>query len=147
MTRRSMLDAGLALGLLLLVCAQPAAAGRFIEQRVTSSDRGMNLLVRAWAEGDGAKVEFTRSDSEVMPAGSYLVTADRGETVFLVRPAEETYSVWDIDAVFATLSQVLEGAEGVVELDFKDPEAEDLGSEPGDELLGFDTIRRSWRTA
>jgi len=126
--------------------AGPLAAGHYLEQKVSSSDNGMNMEVRAWADGESAKVEFTRSDSEFIPSGSYLLTTDGGQTVYLVDPAARTYSVWDMDALFATLGQALEAAQGVVELDFKDVMAEDLGSESGGEMLGYDTTKKSWRT-
>jgi hypothetical protein len=107
----------------------------------------MNMKVRAWTEGMNGKVEFAKSDSSFMPSGSYLLTHDGGKIVHLVDPAKQTYSVWDMDALFATLGQVLEGAEGVVELKFKDAESEDLGTEPGGQILGIDTTKKSWRTA
>jgi hypothetical protein len=78
------------------------------------------MEVRAWAEGEYGKVEFTRSDSDLIPAGSHLLTRDGGQTVYQIDPAARTYSVWDMEALFASLGQALKGAEGVVELDFKD---------------------------
>ena len=124
----------------------PASAGHYIEQTVSSSQNGMNMEVRAWADGESARVEFTQSDSGLIPAGSYLLTRDGGLTVHLIDPAEQTFSVWDMEALFATLGQALQGAEGVVELDFKDVRSEDLGSEPGGELLGYGTTKESWHT-
>lgn len=125
----------------------PLAAGHYLEQRVTSSDAGMNMEVRAWSDGDHGRVEFASSDSEYLPRGSYLLTRDRGHTVFLIDPAKRTYAVWDIDALFATLGQVLDSAQGIVELDFSDVEAEDLGDEAGGTLLGHATTKKTWRTA
>lgn len=138
----------LTLALTLAISAAPAAAGLYLEQSVTSSGQGqgMTMNVRAWAEGDSVKVEYTSSDSPVMPEDSYLLTNDGGETVYLVRPADGTYSKFDMNQLLATVGQLSEATGGMVKIDFKDPKTESLDSGDGGEILGYDTTRRSWRT-
>jgi len=146
MRQRSMAGKWSAMAAAWLVVVAPVSAGKYIEQTVSSSQGGMNMEVRAWTDGENGKVEFTRSDSDLIPAGSYLLTSDGGQTVHLIDPAAQTFSVWDMEALFASLGQALKGAEGVIDLDFNDVHSEDLGSEPGGEMLGFDTTKESWST-
>jgi hypothetical protein len=129
--------------------AAPASAALFIKQRVTSSGQGqgMQMDIEAWAENGMARIVYLSSNNAIMPAGSYLLTRDGGQTVYLVNPEEQTYSVWDLDQVFAFLGQMAEATGGMMQIDFKDPESEVLGSEPGGELLGYDTTHRTWRSA
>ena len=147
MQRRSIAVNWVAVPLALLGLVDVATAGTYVEQTVSSSGGGINTKSRGWVDGDNGKLEFTKSDSEVMPKGSYLLTNDGGETAYLINPKEKTISLWDLDAIFAALGEFTKEAEGVVDIDFKDPEAEELGSEPGGELLGMNTTKRSWRTA
>ncbi len=138
---------GILAAILLFAGFDQATAGTYVEQKVSSSQNGMNLKVQAWMEGNSGKVEFVKSDSDTMPKGSYLLTHDGGETVYLINPKKKTYSLWDTDALFATLGAMTKDAEGIIDIDFKDAEAEDLGTEPGGQLLGIDTTKKSWRTA
>ena len=146
MEKRFPLFTGVLIILFLIQGSGLALAGTYVEQKVSSSTRGMNLNVNAWMDGDNGKVLFAKSDSDVTPKGSYLLTHDAGETVHLINPKKKTYAKWDMDAVFATLGQVMKDAEGVVDIVFKDATAEDLGTEPGGQILGVDTIKKSWRT-
>jgi len=132
----------------LLAAATPAAAGLYIEQTVSSTGQGqgMDMNVRAWAEDGQVKIEYLDSNNPIMPAGSYLLTTDGGQTVYLINPEEETYSVWDLNQVFAFLGQMSEATGGMMTIDFKDPMSESLGSEPGPTMLGYDTTRRTWRS-
>lgn len=133
----------------LLAAASAGAAGLYAEQTMTSTGdgQGMNMKVRAWADGDLARVEYQESDNPILPVGSYLLTRDGGQTVYLVNPQQQTYSVWDMDQLFAMFGQMSEMTGGMVDIDVHDPEAETLASEPGGELLGYDTMHHSWRTA
>jgi hypothetical protein len=132
----------------LVAAATPAAAGLYVEQTVTSTGQGqgMDMNVRAWAEDGRVKVEYLDSNNPIMPAGSYLLTTDGGQTVYLVNPEEQTYSVWDMNQVFAFLGQMSEATGGMMTIDFKDPMSESLGSEPGGTILGYDTTHRTWRS-
>lgn len=138
----------LILALALLIATAPAAAGIYLEQTVTSSDQGqgMALDVRAWAEGENVKVEYSDSNNPVLPQGSYLLTNDGGETVYLVRPADGTYSVFDMNQLLATVGQLSEATGGMMKIDFRDANTERLDSGDGGEILGYDTTRRAWRT-
>lgn len=132
----------------LLAAAAPAFAGLYVEQTVTSTGegQGMDMRVRGWADDGKVKVEYLDSNNPIMPAGSYLLTTDGGQTVYLVNPEEQTYSTWDMNQVFAFLGQMSQATGGMIQIDFKDPMSESLGSEPGGTLLGYDTTHSTWRS-
>lgn len=129
--------------------AAPAPAALFVKQKVNSSGQGqgMQMEVEAWTDNGMARIEYLSSNNQVMPAGSYLLTRDGGETVYLIKPQEQTYSIWDLNQMFAFVGQMTEATGGMMTLDFKDPESEPLGSEPGGQLLGHDTTHKTWRSA
>jgi hypothetical protein len=131
-----------------LFLAGAATAGLYVEQTTRSSGegQGMEMRVRAWADGGKVRVEFLDSNSSFMPVGSYLLTLDGAKTVYLIRPEDKTYSVWNMDEVFGLLGSMSEASGGMVKIDFKDPFSETLGNEPGGTLLGYHTVHRTWRS-
>jgi len=129
---------------LLLFFTLPAWAGLYVEQTVSSSVKGMNMEVKAWSEGPNARVDYVKSDSPIMPAGSYLITTDGGKTAYLVNPEKKTYAPWDLDAIFNTFRQ---STSDLIKLDFSDVKSETLPSQPGGKILGYDTTLDSWRSS
>ncbi len=96
-------------------------------------------LVHAWIDGLKAKVLFIDGDEGMMKDGSYLLTPDGGETLFLVNPKEESYFRWTIDGMFTMMSATLQGMGPLFEMDLSDPKFKELGEEPGGTLLGHAT--------
>ncbi|MEZ5331040.1 MAG: hypothetical protein R2991_03080 [Thermoanaerobaculia bacterium] len=133
----------------LASAAAPASAALFVKQKVSSSGQGqgMDMDIEAWTENGMARIEYLESNNPIMPPGSYLLTRDGGQTVYLVNPQEETYSIWDLNQIFAFVGQLSEATGGMMTIDFKDAESELLVSEPGGEILGHDTTHKSWRSA
>lgn len=134
----------------LVALAAPAAAG--IHYRATTTidpEQGKNQVtqVEAWVDGGHAKVLFSESDQPLMPKGTYLLTQDAGKTLYLVDPKEKTYSRWDLEAMLASLGQIIEGLGGLIDMEFSEPEVATLGSEPGGEILGYSTTHSTFRTA
>lgn len=138
----------LGLAFLLAALAAPAWAGLYFEQTVNSegAGEGMEMQVRGWADGENARIEYTESNNPILSPGSYLLTTDGGENVVLVDPEEETYSVWDLSAAFQTLSRLEEMTGGMMKIDFQDPVSESLANEPGEEILGYSTTHRRWKS-
>jgi hypothetical protein len=133
---------------LAVVAALPVRAGIYFEQEVTSEGQahGMQMSVKGWAEGDKAKVVYEDSNNEIMPAGSYLLTVDGGKTVYLIRPADKTYSKWDMAEMFSFLSHLGEQMGGMMKIDFKDPHSKSLLTEPGGPVLGYSTTHYKWES-
>ncbi|NHZ72961.1 MAG: hypothetical protein GWP16_00620 [Nitrospirae bacterium] len=131
------------------------SAGHYYEA-VTTSDTGQKkkkqdvMQVRAWVDDDAAKVEFVNGEKEgPFSAGSYLVTKDGGETVYLVNPKEETYGSFDMEAMMAAAGQAMNALSqtgGMVKMEFTDVSSEMLSEEAGGNVLGHDTTHYRWKS-
>lgn len=126
----------------------PVHAGITFEQKVTSSGagRGMEMTIRGWAEDGKAKILYEESNNEIMGDGSYLLTLDGGETVYLINPKEKTYSEFDMAQMMSFLTSLEEASGGMVNIDFEDPMSETLATGPGEPVLGYATTHHKWRS-
>lgn len=138
-----------AAAVLLAAMALPASAGVYYEADTTTSggDRTTTMKVKAWVDGDRARVEFEEASGQpFISEGAYLVTTDGGKTVYLVDPAEKTYSEWDIAAMLQTAGAMMESVGGMIDFEISDPEVEQLLAEDGGSLLGLPTRHYRYRT-
>ena len=93
---------------------------------------GESTRIRAWIDGPKAKVEFLDGmQGGFMGKGTYLLTEDAGETLYLVDPKEKTYSEWDLDALFSMVGNIMGSMGGFMNLEFSDFKNEKLREEPG----------------
>jgi len=116
---------------------------------VTRSEgpQATTLTVRGWAEGNSARVEFVEGTLPMASKDGYMITRDGGQTLFLVNPEEKTYARFDLDAMLGTLGSVMQSIGPLVKIEFKDPKVEQLGSGPGEVLLGMPTTHLRFRTS
>ncbi|MEM9290748.1 MAG: DUF4412 domain-containing protein [Acidobacteriota bacterium] len=137
--------------LVAVLCAAPAQAGFYYEAITKNQvDRGPSpgdTQVQGWVEGASAKIIFTESDNPMAAEGTYLITTDGGQTIYLVNPKEETYSEWDIEAMLQTANAMLESLGGVVKFSFENVEVQEVDSGSGGEILGYSTKYTKHRTA
>jgi len=125
----------LLLAALAAVAATPAAAGVYFAA-VTTANGGETSTVRVWVEGDKARVEFASSRSPLLKPGRYLLTLDGGRSVYLVDPAERTFSQWSGDAaIWAAGSPAAPPAAGW----------EQVGDDEGGVLAGVATRHLRYR--
>lgn len=133
----------------LVAAAAPAAAGiHYQAETTTAPAQGKPQVTRveAWVEGPNAKVVFRESDQPVFSEGAYLLTQDGGKTLFLVDPEEETITEWDLAAMLGMVGGVMEGMQGIMDLEFSDVAVEKLGQDAGGELLGYPVTHSKYRT-
>lgn len=143
-----MMHKGLVAGaVMVVVAAGEAWAGITYQARTTSEGtKGADMqsnLVRAWVDGDNAKVEFVESNNPMMGKGTYMVTSDGGKTLYLVNPKEKTYSKFDLDGI----TQFAGGAMKMMNMKFSDPKVEPLGEENGGLVVGIPTTLYRYRTS
>jgi hypothetical protein len=103
----------------------------------------VNNQVHALIDGPKARFEFVESSNPVMAAGNYFITEDAGQTVYLVNPAEKTYSAWKMDAMLGLAGGVM----GMMNMKVTDQKIEKLLEEDGGRLLGQPTTHYKFRTA
>ena len=128
--------------------AMPAAAGIEYEARTwqegQQADEKAAMTVAAKVEGDNARIEFRQSGNPWMSEGSYLLTNDAGGTLYLVKPADQTYGEFDLDVVMQMLGSLSES--GLVKLEIENPRVEVLERGPGKTVAGMDTRHVRYRT-
>lgn len=100
--------------------------------------------MRAWVEGPRARLEFLERTRKDLPQGSYLVTKDGGETVFLVNPKKKTFARWELDDAVNDVAERLKKDGGMVKLQVSDIGQENLLEEPSEPILGFPATHRRW---
>ena len=133
-----------------------AVAGHYYET-TTTNDRAQQgkkkkgkqnvSRTRAWIDGPNAKVEFIDGeDNGIMAKGTYLVTTDGGENLYLVNPKEKTYGVFDLEAMLALAGNMMNAMGGMMQLEFTDFKNEKLLEEDGDSILGYSTTHYQYDT-
>jgi len=133
---------------LLAALALPAAAG--VEYRARSWQEGeqknkqAESNVHASIEGDKAKILFEDSGNEMMPAGSYLLTTDGGQTIHLVKPEDKTYGEFDLEAIFQMMGALSES--GMMKFEIDNARVESLPSGSGKTVAGVATEHARFRT-
>jgi hypothetical protein len=103
--------------------------------------------VRGWVEGAQARIEFV--SGQAMPfaaSGGYMLTNDGGETVYIVNPAERTYSELDLEQLLGMANAMMQAAGGLMRMEFVDVVNEKLGEAPGGDILGYSTTHYRYRT-
>ena len=136
---------------LALATVLPAVAGLHYEARTwqegKQASKSANQRVEAWVDGLNARIQFAESKNAMTPKGSYILTTDGGETIYLVNPKEETYSESDLEALMATVGEVMEGMGDMFDVEITDPKVELLLEEDGGTLAGFSTTHHRFRTS
>jgi hypothetical protein len=148
MKRIGNLSTGVAALALVAATAAPAGAGIHYKSVTTTSSQGQEntIAVEGWVDGPAAKVQFYESANPVMPAGTYLVTRDGGETLLLVNPEERTYAEWNLDAMLQTLGGMMRAMGPMLKFEVSDVEVSKLAEGPGPEMLGLPTTHAKYRT-
>ncbi|MEO8504564.1 MAG: hypothetical protein ABI609_11750 [Acidobacteriota bacterium] len=131
----------------LVLLASPALAGWTMTQVISSSGGhgagAGDMTQKLWADGSSAKIEFEATDNPILKKGTYLLMQDGGAKVFLVNPAEKTYSRFDLDAMGAGLDAM---AGSGFEMKIENPKMEKLSEEKGETMLGYPTTHYRYHT-
>lgn len=133
--------------LLALPCAADAAYYFEANTRTEGEGRTEVVRVRGYVDGDKARIEAV--EGAAMPfleRGSYLLATGGGATVYIVNPAEMTYSEMNVDQLLAMTGNVMNAVSGVMQMSFSDFVNDKLAEEPGGQVLGYDTTRLEFLT-
>jgi hypothetical protein len=131
----------------MLMLAAPSFAGVVYSAKTTGEGaKGAEMqssTVRAWVSEGNAKVLFEASENPMTESGSYLITRDGGQTIYLVNPEDKTFAKWDLEAMM----QLASGAMKMVNLKITDPKVEKLGESLGEPIIGVPTTHYKFRTS
>lgn len=142
----------------LVLAASVASAGHYYEMLSTTespqSRRGTEQRYEGWVDGPSTKVVFHTGEKKGFFAdGSYLVTKDAGENVFLVNPKEKTYARFDMEELMSTMGSVFNmmdqmgQAGGLMKMEFTDVSHEKVSEGPGEPILGHSTTHYQTKSA
>ncbi|HYU31999.1 MAG TPA: DUF4412 domain-containing protein [Thermoanaerobaculia bacterium] len=137
---------------LALLCAL-AAAPSFADihyksvTRTETSGKSSSMQAEGWASGNSARVELKESDNPILKPGSFLLTKDGGQTVYLVNPQEKTYAEWDIREMLGAAGAVMNGMGPLLKMEFSEPKVEKLLEEAGPTIAGLPTRHVRYRTS
>jgi hypothetical protein len=121
------------------VSTQEGGAGR--------SNQAGDMKVEGWVSGDKARVEFKESGNPMAKSGTYLITKDGGQTLYLVNPEDKTYAAWDLNGMLGVLGGVMNGMGPFLKFEFSDPKVEQVSEEDGGTIVGLPTRHYKFRTS
>jgi hypothetical protein len=143
----------LALSLLvILACVLPCVAGISYtavmrdDNPIEGKAVSQSGTIHGWASGQNGKVEFIGDANPMMPSGSYLVTRDGAKTLYLVDPAQKTYSVIDTQAMLGASGGMMESMRSRLKMEMESPKIEKLLEENGGLIAGLPTRHYKYRT-
>lgn len=145
-----MLRTPTALALATVLAAAPAFAGVTYTAETRAEGQGAEMQsnkVRAAVDGPKARIEFLESGNPMMEKGTYLLTTDGGQTMYLVNPEEKVYSKWDLEAMMGAAGGALKMARGFMKMTFGEPKVEKLLEEDGPAMHGLPTKHYRFRTS
>lgn len=126
----------------------PLQAGVEYEARSWQEGQQQNkqaeMTVRAKIDGENGRIEFLESGNPWMGEGTYLLTTDAGETLYLVKPEDKSYGEFDLDSMMQMLGALTDS--GMVEFEIQNPRLETLASGPGKTVAGLPTRQARYRT-
>lgn len=137
--------------LLFLLSSLPAHAGitYTAETRVIlgAKDTNGDFRVQGWVSGNRARMEFLQSALPQLETGTYLVSSDGGDNVFLVNPKQKTYERWDISGMVSNMADMMRSMRGEMRVRFEEPKVEKLLEELGPKIDGLPTRHYRFRTS
>ena len=113
----------------------------------TQSTEGGDVSVRAFVSGSRAKVVFLQAGNKVAQAGDYMLSPDRGTTLYLISPATRSYTRYDTRSMLAGMGQMVQGMRGMMKVTFESPKVEKLLEEDGGLIAGLPTRHYRYRTS
>lgn len=129
---------------LVFMAAQPVVDGMTYEfvmkttSKATGNKETVSMRGRGTYAGDDAKIEILDAGSTAGGQdayggkGTYFVVRNGGEEMLLVNPEEKSYMKWDLAAMMAGMSKVVNAVGGMVKMQMSDVkiEAKEMGAGP-----------------
>lgn len=134
---------------LLPAVATPGLAGVTMTTVTSASGANaemQNQTAKGWFSGGKMKVVMQESGNPLLEKGTWLLSTNAGETMYLVNPEEKTYAVFDFAGMLGTATAALKSMGPMAKMTFSKPQVEKLEEGAGPEILGMATTRHKFRT-
>src|SRR6185369_10831412 len=112
-----------------------------------SKNQSGDFRVQGWVSGNHARMEFLKSELPDLQSGTYLISSDGGDTVYLVNPAEKTFTRWDVSGMIQNMANMMRTFRGEMMVRFEEPKVEKLLDEKGPSMQGLPTRHFRYRTS
>jgi hypothetical protein len=112
-----------------------------------SKNQSGDFRVQGWVSGNRARMQFLQSELPQIQTGTYLVSSDGGDTVYLVNPAEKTFTRWDVNGMVHNMADMMRTFRGEMMVRFEEPKVEKLLDEKGPSMQGLPTRHFRYRTS
>lgn len=131
----------------VLLGGQALSASSYYYESITTTTMGggkeQRDMTRGWVDGTNVRLEFPQGGhGGKVQQGTYMLTNNAGETIYMVDPKEKVY--FEIDV--SQLMSLIEATGGMVQLEFSDVSAEKLSESAGGPVLGHSTTKYKLRT-
>ncbi len=109
--------------------------------------RPERAVIKGLADGKNARIEFIEGANPMAQPGTYLVSRDAGQTVYLVNPEEKSYMELDLDKLAGAAGDMMNALGGMVNIEVKDHTVETLQDQAGPAIHGYPTRHVKVRSA
>ena len=106
-----------------------------------------DFRVQGWISGKHARMDLLQSELPLLESGSFMVTSDGGDTVYLVSPKDKTYERWDMNSMVSGMADLMRSMRGEMRVKFEEPKVEKLLEENGPKMQGMPTRHFRYRTS
>ena len=135
-----------ALILLAVIAASAASAGNYYEAVTTTEDQragDSEMTVSVWVDGESTKIQFAEGEEVgFFGPGTYMVTTDAGESLYLVNDEEQTYSTFNLGQMMNSMGQMGD----MFKIEFTDFYSEKISEGSGEDILGYSTRHLRFRS-
>lgn len=130
----------------VLMATLPLWAGVTYEAETKTTIEGQKpqkTVVRAFVDGDKARIEFLDTNNPTLKSGGWILTEDGGKTMVMVNPKDKTYMPWNV----AQLVSMLGSMGDMLNFKFSNSKTEMLEESAGDAIHGKSTHRYKYRVS
>jgi hypothetical protein len=115
-------------------------AGVAFESKVNDGAGRTIALTRGWVDDAKARIDYLKSTAQSgVKRGSYLLTKDGGQTIYMVDAENKSYLKMDIDKLASKVGDFMNAAGAFVRIKFSNPKFKTVLNERGPKLFGLPT--------
>jgi hypothetical protein len=138
------------LAILIFFSIHGLAGWEFTSETRSTDDKGetiQKMIVESKVDGNHGKFIFSEAQGSPMgKTGNYLLTNDGGQTMFMVDPVNKTYMPFDMSQLMKMAGGMLNMVQGMVKMEFSEPQITVLEDKSGESIQGLATHYRKTET-
>jgi len=136
--------------ILIFFSIHSLAGWEFTSETRSTNDKGetiQKMVVESKVDGSNGKFIFSEAQGSPMgKTGNYLLTNDGGQTMFMVDPVNKSYMPFDMSQLMKMAGGMLNMVQGMVKMEFSEPQITVLEDKSGESIQGLSTHYRKTET-